>query len=224
MELREFYNKIYLQVGIGLFLSFIVSYITANMFTNVLIQLLMNKCFFILICIIELGMVISCNYLIMKVNPIVKYVYYLYCLVSGFTLSTIFLLYTQNSIINIFLITSILFLVLSFIGTKGIKTNRDLSSIHKFLLMSLLGIIIASIINLFLRNNIFDFIITIVGIIVFSGLIIVDNKKIKDFYYKYNVSIENNEVDCFVFSMALQLYLDFINLFLKLLRILGKKK
>lgn len=221
MELREFYNKIYLQVGIGLFLSFIVSYITANMFTNVLIQLLMNKWFFIFICIIELGMVISCNYLIMKVNPIVKYVYYLYCLVSGFTLSTIFLLYTQNSIINIFLITSILFLVLSFIGTK---TERDLSSLNKFLLMSLLGIIIASIINLFLRNNIFDFIITIVGIIVFSGLIIVDNKKIKDFYYKHNVSIENNEVDCFVFSMALQLYLDFINLFLKLLRILGKKK
>lgn len=221
MELREFYNKIYLQVGIGLFLSFIVSYITANMFTNVLIQLLMNKWFFIFICIIELGMVISCNYLIMKVNPIVKYVYYLYCLVSGFTLSTIFLLYTQNSIINVFLITSILFLVLSFVGTK---TERDLSSLNKFLLVSLLGIIIASIINLFLRNNIFDFIITIVGIIVFSGLIVVNNKKIKDFYYKYNVSIENNEVDCFVFLMALQLYLDFINLFLKLLRILGKKK
>lgn len=221
MELREFYNKIYLQVGIGLFLSFMVSYITATMFTDVLMQLLAYKWFFIIICILELGMVIGCNYLVKKANPIVKYVYYLYCLVTGFTLSTIFLVYTQNSIINIFLITSILFLVLSFVGTK---VKRDLSSLNKFLLMSLLGIIIASIINLFLKNNVFDFIITIIGILVFSGLIIVDNKKIKDFYVKYNVSIENDEVNCFVISMALQLYLDFINLFLKLLRILGKKR
>lgn len=142
-----------------------------------------------------------------------------YAVLNGLTLSSVFLAYTSASIVSTFFITASTFGVMS---TYGYFTKRDLTSMGNLLLMGLIGLVIASLVNMFLHNEIIYWVTTFIGIIVFVGLIAYDTQKIKAMYQ--SGAIEGDNVRKGAILGALSLYLDFINLFLMLLRLFGRKK
>ena len=143
-----------------------------------------------------------------------------YALLNDLTLSTIFLVYTQSSIASTFFITAATFGCMSMVGYT---TQRDLTSLGSYLFMGLIGLIIASVVNLFLQNEFMYWVLSYVGVALFMGLTAYDTNKIKQM--SRMVSNQGNEVFQKVAIMgALRLYLDFVNLFLYLLRLFGKRR
>jgi len=141
----------------------------------------------------------------------------LYSVLMGVTMSCIFLAYTQSSIASTFFITAGTFAVMSI---YGFTTKRDLTSIGGLLIMALVGLIIASVVNYFLKSSMFDLIISCIGVLIFVGLTAYDTQKIKELMNQENT--EENQKMAIIGS--LMLYLDFINLFLFLLRIFGRRR
>ena len=138
--------------------------------------------------------------------------YLLYTFLTGLTFSSIFIVYKLESILLVFGITSLLFLIFAIIGKT---TNIDLSKLSTYLLMMLLGIIICSIVNIFLKSSTFDIVISCISIVVFLGYIAYDVQKIK----RLNGLITEDNL---AVIGAFELYLDFINIFIDLLRLFGK--
>ena len=143
----------------------------------------------------------------------------LYSIVTGLTLSVIFLVYQMGSIVSIFGVTALIFAAMSI---YGYTTQKDLTGIGTMALFGLFGIIIASVINLFLGNTVADTIISIIGVIVFIALTAYDTQKIKEMNVLGNEGTDDDKKEAIM--GALTLYLDFINLFLKLLSLFGKRK
>ncbi len=174
----------------------------------------------IAIIVVQLIMVIALSGWVKKMSAVVAMVvFFLYAALNGVTFSLFFLVYTPGSILNVFFITAGLF---AFMSVYGFITKKDLTSMGNMLIMALLGIIVAGVINLFLKNAMMDFIITVVGVLVFIGLIAYDTQKIKNMNIIGNEGTDEDTKEAIV--GALTLYLDFINLFIKLLRLLGKRK
>ncbi len=144
--------------------------------------------------------------------------FYVYAGILGVSLATIFLVYTANSIANVFFISAAAFGALSL---YGYTTKRDLSPIGSFLIMGLFGVIIASLVNIWLKSDAMSFIISIVGVLVFAGLTAWDTQKIKEMY---SASDDAQSAGRKAVMGALSLYLDFINLFLMLLRLFGGRR
>jgi FtsH-binding integral membrane protein len=136
----------------------------------------------------------------------------------GASLSSIFMVYVGASIARVFFITAGTFAAMSL---YGYTTKSDLSKLGSFLMMGLIGIIIASIVNIFIKSTQMEFIISILGVLIFVGLTAYDTQKIKDMYYDGG----DSEVMAKKSIMgALTLYLDFINLFIMLLRVFGQRR
>ena len=166
--------------------------------------------------IIELVVVLVLSLKIRSLNPLTaKILFIAYSGLTGLTLSSIFILYDIMSIVYVFAITAGLFLIF---GLIGYFTKMDLSRLGTYLIMALLGIIIASIINIFVDSETFDLGLCIVGIVLFLVYIVYDVQMLKRNMYGID-----NEDNLAIYS-ALQLYLDFINLFIRLLRFFGKSK
>ena len=142
---------------------------------------------------------------------IAKLLYLAYTALTGITLSSIFLIYTGSSIVFVFLATAIIFGIFAIIGKT---TKMDLSKWGVFLLVALIAIIILELINLFVMNNTLDMILCIVVILVFAAYTAYDVNRLVNGYNQFN----NQGI-----YFALQLFLDFINIFIKLLRLLGKR-
>ena len=143
--------------------------------------------------------------------------FWVYAGLMGLSLSSIFLIYTGQSIVQTFFVTAASFGALSLFGYT---TKRDLSAMGSFLIMGLFGLIIASIVNIFLASSALDFAISVIGVLIFAGLTAWDTQKIKEMYFE----ADGAEVAGRKAIMgALTLYLDFINLFLFLLRFLGNR-
>ena len=140
----------------------------------------------------------------------------LYSIVNGATLSVIFLAYTMTSIASVFFITAGTFAVMAFIGYT---TKTDLTSFGKMLMMGLIGIILATVVNIFIGSSMLNMMVSYVGVVVFVGLTAYDSQKIKNLLYQ--VDNMSEEAQKLALLGSLTLYLDFINLFLKLLRIFG---
>ena len=145
-------------------------------------------------------------------------VFMAYSLLTGMSLSFIFLVYSAPSIVSTFFISAITFGIMAF---AGYTTNTDLTKMGSLLFMALIGIVIASVINLFIGSGPLDYIISIVGVLVFTGLTAYDVQKIK----RIGAGIEHGTASSqkLMIMGALTLYLDFINLFLMLLRLLGNR-
>jgi len=138
----------------------------------------------------------------------------LYSFLNGLTLSSIFIVYTATSIVTTFLVTTIVFGIMAI---YGYTTKRDLTSIGNLAFMALIGVIIASLVNLFLKSTTFSYILSYLSIAIFIGLTAYDTQKIKEMEsYSDNKNLG--------ILGALTLYLDFINIFLNLLRILGRQR
>lgn len=213
MELNKVYSKVFGWMFIGLLLTFLTGYTVANNLNMLLFVYEGNK--WIIFSIIEIILVIFLSARIQKMNPITaKICFVIYSIVTGLTFSSIFLTYKLGSIIYVFGITALLFGIFALFGHF---TKMDLGKISTYLFMGLLGIIICSIINMFVGSETFDITICIVGIIIFLGYTAYDVKKIN-----YLSEAFENEDNLAIYG-ALELYLDFINLFLKLLRLFAKR-
>ncbi|MCO6180363.1 Bax inhibitor-1/YccA family protein [Ciceribacter sp. RN22] len=144
--------------------------------------------------------------------------FWIYAALMGLSLSSIFLIYTGQSIVQTFFVTAASFGALSL---YGYTTKRNLSAMGSFLIMGLFGLIIASLVNLFLASSALDFAISVIGVLIFAGLTAWDTQRIKESYYEADSSDAAGRK---AIMGALQLYLDFINLFLFLLRFLGNRE
>ena len=212
MELREVYSKMFGWMFVGLLVTFLTGYVVSNSYD---ILLLVAQVPFIVYAIIEIGLVIFFSLKIRTMSSTTaKICFILYSFVTGLTFSFLFLVYELYSMIYVFGITALLFGIFALIGHF---TNIDLSKFSTFLFMGLLAIVICSLINMFIGNETFDLILTIIGIVIFLGYTAYDIQKVK-----YN--LDTFPQDNLAIFGALELYLDFINLFLKLLSLFGKRK
>jgi len=138
----------------------------------------------------------------------------LYSFLNGLTLASIFVVYTTISIVSTFLVTTIVFGIMAL---YGYTTNRDLTSIGNLAIMALIGVIVASLVNLFLKSGTFSYILSFLSVVIFIGLTAYDTQKIKEMEsYSDNKNLG--------ILGALTLYLDFINIFLNLLRLFGRQR
>jgi FtsH-binding integral membrane protein len=147
-----------------------------------------------------------------------RLLFFIYAGLLGASLSIIFAVYTETSITRVFFISAASFGALSL---WGYTTQRDLTGMGSFLMMGLIGIIIASLVNIFLKSSGLDWIISVIGVLVFAGLTAYDTQKIKDMYNAYDDGTVTGRK---AVMGALSLYLDFINLFLMLLRLFGDRR
>lgn len=207
----KIYSKVFLWMFLGLLVTFITGiYVSTN--ENILIFLFQNNGFIFAI-IAEFITVIFLTARIRKMSPTTARIsFLLYSFLTGLTFSSIFLVYELSSIMLIFLVASLLFGIFALIGNY---TSLDLTKLGTFLLMMLFGVIICVIINIFLDNSTFDIIISSISVIVFLGYTAYDMQKVK------LLEDEMDEDNLAIYG-ALQLYLDFINILLNLLRLFGK--
>ncbi len=211
-----FLAKVFNWMAIGLGLTGIVAYFTAQ--SGLAAAIVSTPLFFVLI-IAELGMVIYLSVRIEKIQPgTATGLFVGYSVLNGLTLSAIFLAYTKASIGGTFLITAGMF---GAMAVYGLVTKRDLSGMGSFMFMGLIGIILASIVNIFLKSSSLYWTISVIGVLVFVGLTAYDVQKIKNMGEQGIMEQGESAVRKGAILGALALYLDFINLFLMLLRFFG---
>ena len=214
--INAFYAKIYSLVGVGLGISAVVSALMLTMFQSVIVSVIMGASWIYYLAIAaELVLVFAASGMALKNSPMALPLFLVYSALNGFTLSVVLALYTQSSVLSAFVTASAMFFAMAFVGKV---TKKDLSGMGRALRAALFGLIIASVVNIFLGSGSFDFLISIAGVIIFSGLIAWDNQKIRYVYEQTNGQVENG----WAISMALNLYLDFINLFISLVRLFGR--
>jgi FtsH-binding integral membrane protein len=147
--------------------------------------------------------------------------FYFYAAVMGLSLASIFLVFTGESIAQTFLITAIAFAGLSL---YGYTTKRDLSGFGTFLIMGVIGLVVASIVNIFLASSALAFAVSVLGVLIFAGLTAYDTQNIKNTYIQHAQAADSEWLGKAAIMGALQLYLDFINLFMFLLQFLGNNR
>jgi len=218
IEERTFIGKVYRWMGIGLFLTAITAYFVASS-ESLVYALASNSILFFGLLIAEFGLVIYLSARIQKMSAeTATAAFVIYSVLNGITLSLLLLVYTGASVASTFFTTALTFSAMS---AYGYFTKRDLTTMGSYLQMGLIGLIIASVINIFWANGTMYWIISYVGVLLFVGLTAYDTQKIK----KMGTMVEGVQVTQKMAIMgALTLYLDFINLFLMLLRILGDRK
>ena len=150
--------------------------------------------------------------------PVAAASFVIYSIVNGLTLSSVLFVYTGTSIVRIFVITALMFGAMS---VYGATTKSSLQSAGKYLMMALIGLIIASLVNLFMRSSSLDWLISFVTVGVFTGLTAYDSQKITT---AARYAQDNDDFKKIAIIGALELYLDFINIFLALLRLFGKRR
>ncbi len=207
-------SKTFLWMFIGLFITFITGFGVASN-EVMLFNVFKSVNYFILI-IVELGVVIFLSARIHRMSKTMAQIcFLLYSFLSGLTFSSIFVAYEITSILYIFLIAAFLFLIF---GLIGYFTNIDLTKLGSFLMMGLLAVVICLLINIFIGSETFDLALSMITLLIFIGFTAYDVQKIK-FLAHSNIN-ENN----LAIIGALNLYLDYINIFLELLRLFGNSK
>lgn len=214
MDLKRVYSKVFAWMFIGLLVTFLTGYIV-SINENMLLSIF-NKGLYWLFAIIELGLVIFLSARIRKMSTTTARICFIvYSFISGLTFSSIFVVYDLGFIMYVFALTAILFGVFALIGHF---TKLDLSKIGTILLMALLGVIICTIVNIFVKSEAFEFGITVASLVIFLLFVAYDMRKIK--LLQNSFDNENNLAIC----GALELYLDFINIFIDLLKLLSRNR
>jgi FtsH-binding integral membrane protein len=216
---NKFMRKVYGWMSLGLLVTALVSFVVVS--NESLIRLFLgNTWVFYGLLILEVLAVIFLSSAIRSLSVnIAKITFILYSILNGLTLSVIFLVYTGSSIATVFIITAGMFALIS---VYGYTTKKDLTSVGSFAFMALVGLILASLVNLFFHNDKFTLILSYIGVVVFVALTAYDSQKIKAI--GASVPAGSDDEKKVVIVGALNLYLDFINLFLDLLRIMGGRR
>jgi len=218
---NDYVRSVYTWMCIGLALTgFLALYVSS---TETLFRLIFgNRLIFFGLIIAELAMVFSISGMINRMSAATATaLFVIYSALNGVTLSIIFLAYTRSSIVSTFFICSATFLACSIYGWT---TKRDLTSWGGFLTMGLIGIIIASLVNILIRSSAVSIMVSYIGVIVFVGLTAYDTQKLKNMALTQPAGLDGAVVRKGAILGALSLYLDFINLFLMLLRIFGTSR
>ena len=228
--LRSYMLKVYNYMSSGIFLTGIISLLLfkLSVVTNsegAIIGLtsigntLYNSALMWVVMLAPLGVVIYMSFGIAKMSSSkAQTTFWVFAALMGASLSSIFLVYTGASITRVFFITAGTFAAMSI---YGYTTKKDLTRLGSFLMMGLMGIIIASIVNIFMKSTMMYFVISIIGVLIFVGLTAYDTQKIKNMY---SVSDSGEVMGKKAVMGALTLYLDFINLFIMLLRLFGQRR
>lgn len=208
---NQFLSKVFLWFGIGLLVTFLVAYITS---TNIyLLSLIFSGPGYLVIILAELFLAIWLTTRIRNMSSTkARIIYLAYSALTGLTLSSIFIIYEIASIIWIFLASSLVFFIFAFIGKRA---NIDLSRYGIYLFVLLLGILILEVINIFLLNQTLNMILCVIVLGVFVAYVAYDIQKILKHY---------EPTDAMAVYGAFDLYLDFINIFLNLLRLFGRER
>lgn len=218
------YSKLMRSVYLWMTFALIITGLTAATvaFSPAMLSMLFSsKITFYGLIIAELAVVIILSARIQKLSfTTATLMFILYSILTGATLSVIFLAYQLDSIVTTFFVTAGTFGSMTLIGYT---TKKDLSKMGTYLLMTLIGLVIATLVNMFLANSTLDWIITYVGVLLFIGLTAYDTQKIKQMLREYGTEINENSQKMALMG-SLTLYLDFINLFLYLLKILSNRK
>ncbi|HEM3701965.1 TPA: Bax inhibitor-1/YccA family protein [Streptococcus suis] len=213
--LNRFFGKIYGVVAMGIGLSALVSFLAVTVFQQLLYSLLSaGSIVMMLVMLGQIALVVTASTMAAKNSPMALPMFLAYSVTNGLTISMVLMFYTTETVALAFLSAALMFAIMAVIG---MTTKKNLSGMAQALRAALWGIMIASIINIFLRSSGISFAMSIVSVLVFSGLIAYDNQRIRNVFEQTGGNVQNG----WVVSMALQLYLDFVNLFLNLLRIFG---
>ena len=218
---NEFIRSVYNWMAIGLGLTGFIAFYVSNS-PNMIRLIYGNQVLFFGLIIGELALVFYLSARVQKIQAsTATALFILYAALNGATLSFIFLIYTSSSITSTFFICAATFIACSI---YGMITKRDLTSLGGFMAMGLIGIIIASVVNMFIRSSGMSIVISYIGVFVFVGLTAYDTQKLKSMALTQPAGLEAGVVRKGAIMGALALYLDFINLFLMLLRILGNRR
>lgn len=218
VKTNSFIRSVYNWMSIALALTGFTAYYVSH--NEAMVQLLYGTPGLLMILIfVELGFVFFLSARIQKITATTATALFtIYSILNGVTLSYIFLVYTATSIVSTFMICAVTFLACS---VYGMVTKRDLTSLGGFMIMGLIGIIVASVVNIFIQSSAMQMVISYIGVMVFIGLTAYDTQKLKTMA----VSLPDNASGAMIrkgaLIGALRLYLDFINLFIMMLRIFG---
>jgi len=216
---NDFVRSVYNWMGVGLALTGLIALYVSS--SETLMRLVFgNSLLFFGLIIAELALVFSISSRVDKMSAgTATALFVIYSGLNGVTLSFIFLAYARASIVSTFFICSATFLACSIYGWT---TKRDLTSWGGFLMMGLIGIVIASLVNMFIRSSAMNMIVSYIGVLVFVGLTAYDTQKLKNMAVTQPAGLDAAVIRKGAILGALSLYLDFINLFLLLLRIFGR--
>jgi uncharacterized protein len=214
--LRQYMLRVYNYMGAGLALTGLVAYAAA---ASGFYQAIARTPLFWVVMLAPLGMVFFLSFRIQKMSlTTAQMSFWIYAGLVGLSLAGIFLVFTGMSIASTFFITAAMFLATSL---YGYTTGRDLSGMGSFMFMGLIGIIIASVVNIFLASPGLQFAISVIGVIVFTGLTAWDTQRIKE---TYSANDDGTATGKKAIMGALALYLDFLNLFLFMLQFMGQRR
>ena len=215
--LRTYLLGIYNKMTLALVLTGAVAYWASSALLP-----LMQSPLWIVMALLPLAFILVLSFGINRLSvPMATAVFYLFAAVMGVSLSTIFVLYTTASIAKVFFISAATFASASI---YGYTTKRDLTSMGGFLIMGAVGILIAGIVNIWLQSSIMGFVISCIAVLVFTGLTAYDTQKLRDEYLSQGAVYGFDSAAKSSIFGALELYLDFINIFAHLMNLLGDRK
>lgn len=213
-------RNMYIWMALALTITGFTAYAVANTY-SLIYAIATNSILFYGLIFAELGLVYFLSSRIFRMSfATAGLLFAVYSIVNGVTLSLIFLIYELGSIVSTFFITAGTFGAMAVVGSF---LKKDLSFIGRFALMALIGLIIAGVVNIFMRSEGFSFIIAIIGVLVFTALTAYDAQKMKNLIAENGYEVNENTQKLALIG-ALELYLDFVNLFLYLLRLLGSRR
>ena len=215
--LNRFFAKIYSYVALGVGISALVAYLSLTVLWELTYNILMAGSWVIwVIMLIEIGLVMVASGAAAKNSPTALPLFLAYSALNGFTIGIMLLFYTGETVLLAFVTAVGMFAVMAIIGAT---TKKNLSAMGQALLAALVGVVIASVVNMFLQSSGMSFIISLISVVIFAGLIAYDNQRIRYVFEETGGNVQEG----WAISLALQLYLDFVNLFLNLLRVLGRR-
>ena len=212
-------RNVYIWMTLALVITGLTAMVTAKS-EALMTFIFTNNWAVIALMILQLGLVFYFSARINRMSfSTATAVFILYSAITGLTFSSIFVVFSMNSIATTFFISAGMFAAMALVGSF---TKKDLSGMGKFALMALIGLIIAGIVNMFLRNAMMDFIVSGIGVLVFAGLTAYDSQKIRQMLQMQSEINESTQKLALLGSLSL--YLDFINIFLYLLRFFGSSR
>ncbi|MEE8515493.1 MAG: Bax inhibitor-1/YccA family protein [Alphaproteobacteria bacterium] len=215
--LRRYMLQVYNYMASGVLLTGIVAYVVAG--SPTMLDAIFGTPLKWVVMLAPLGFVFFLSAKIATMSySTAQIVFWVFAGIMGLSLAAIFVVYTGESVARVFFITAGMFGAMSL---YGYTTKKDLSGWGSFLFMGLIGIIIASLVNLFLQSSAMQFAISVIGVLVFTGLTAYDTQKIKEIYYEGDSEEASGKK---AIMGAVRLYLDFINLFIMLLHLLGNRR
>jgi uncharacterized protein len=215
--LRSYMLRVYNYMAGGLAITGVVAYLAAA--SGLYLALMQTPILFWIVIFAPLGLVLLLSFRIQSMSlGAAQATFWGYAALVGLSLAGLFLVYTGASIAQVFFITAATFLATSL---YGYTTKRDLTSFGHFMFMGLIGIIIAMVVNFFLRSPALYFAVSVIGVLVFTGLTAYDTQSIKEMYWEGDGDVVAGKK---AIMGALRLYLDFINLFVMLMQLMGQRR